>query len=94
MDTNKTLLRVPELMRAVKPLVSFPITHKDIFQLIGTGDIKPLGFIQRIPVFDITQVSDVAKVIETKSAKDLQREHLAVETSKEIYNAVDKLSKS
>ena len=61
MNASKTLLRVPELVKAVAPLVSVSITAKDIFRLIGTGGIKPLGFIQRVPVFDITQIGEVAR---------------------------------
>lgn len=64
MDSNKTLLRIPELLEAIKPLVSIPITHEDIFRLIGTGEIEPLGFIQRIPVFDLGQIGDVAKKLQ------------------------------
>jgi hypothetical protein len=61
MANTKTLLRVPELIEAIRPLTSKPVNSKDIFRLIGTGDIKPFGFIQRIPVFSVDQVGDIAK---------------------------------
>ena len=61
METVKTLLRTPELVRALQPLVSDPVTPKDIFRLIGEGRIKPCGYLQRVPVFDIAQLGDIAK---------------------------------
>jgi hypothetical protein len=61
METVKTLLRTPELVRALNPLVSVPITPKDVFRLIGEGRIKPCGYIQRVPVFDVTQLGDIAQ---------------------------------
>jgi hypothetical protein len=61
MANSKTLLRIPELIEAVNPLISKPINSEDVFRLIGTGDIKPLGFVQRIPVFSVEQISDIAK---------------------------------
>lgn len=64
MNSNKTLLRMPELLEALKPLVSISITSDDIFRLIGTGEIEPLGFIQRIPVFDLGQIGEVAKKLQ------------------------------
>lgn len=70
MDTSKTLLRIPELLEALKPLVSIPITHEDIFRLIGTGDIQPLGFIQRIPVFDVSQIGEVAKKLQVNQVNE------------------------
>lgn len=63
METAKTLLRTPELIRALKPLVSNPVSPKDIFRLIGERRINPCGYIQRIPVFDIAQIGDIAKEI-------------------------------
>ena len=67
MDTTKTLLRTPELIEAVQPLVLSPVKHEDVFQLIGTGEIKPLGYIQRIPVFGLGQISDIAKKFRRKN---------------------------
>jgi hypothetical protein len=60
MDKAKTLLRVPELVKVIEPLVSVRVTTDDIFRLIGTGDISPLGFMQRIPVFSVEQIGDIA----------------------------------
>ena len=64
METAKTLLRTPELVRALAPLVSVPVTPKDIFRLIGDGQIRPCGYIQRVPVFDIVQLGDIAKLFQ------------------------------
>lgn len=64
MGNSKTLLRMPELVKAVEPLVPGSITHDDIFRLIGTGDIKPLGYIQRVPVFDLSQIGTIAKKLQ------------------------------
>ena len=58
----KTLLRIPELIEAVNPLLSKPINHDDVFRLIGTGDIRPLGFVQRIPIFSVDQIGDIVKI--------------------------------
>jgi hypothetical protein len=67
MEPSKTLLRTPELVRALEPLVSVPVTPKDIFRLIGEGLIKPCGYIQRVPVFDIAQLGDIAKQFQRDS---------------------------
>ena len=69
METVKTLLRTPELIRALKPLVSIPISSADIFRLIGEGRVKPCGYIQRIPVFDIAQIGPIAKEFRCKETK-------------------------
>lgn len=61
MKPARTLLRTPELVRALGTLVSVPVTPKDIFRLIGDGLIQPCGYIQRVPVFDIEQLGDIAK---------------------------------
>jgi hypothetical protein len=58
--SSKTLLRIPELIEAVNRLTPNPVTPADVFRLIGTGDIKPLGFAQRIPFFSVEQIADVA----------------------------------
>jgi|GEM_PF-4336946 len=67
MNRTKTLLRVPELIKAVEPLVSNPVTHEDIFRLIGTGDIQPLGYIHRVPVFGLNQIGDIARKFQPKT---------------------------
>lgn len=63
---SKTLLRIPELIEAVNQLVLNPVTPTDIFRLIGTGDIKPLGFVQRIPLFSVEQIGDIARQFQMK----------------------------
>lgn len=60
----KTLLRVPELVEAVTPLVDASVSAADIFRLIGTGDIRPLGYVHRMPVFDLGQTSAIVVAIE------------------------------
>jgi hypothetical protein len=59
----KTLLRVPDLIKAIEPFVKGKVLAEDIFRLIGNGNIKPLGFVQRMPVFDLGQIADVATVV-------------------------------
>jgi len=68
MKDCQTLLRVPELVKAIAPLVSIPLTPDDIFRLIGTGDIEPLGYIQRIPVFSVEQIGEIVRKFQTKTA--------------------------
>lgn len=63
METAKTFLRIPELIRALEPLVANPVSPKFIFRLIGDGRIKPCGYIQRVPIFDINQLGIIAKEI-------------------------------
>lgn len=66
MTTNsKTLLRIPELIEAVNRLVPNTISPTDIFRLIGTGDIKPFGYVQRIPLFSVEQIGDIALLFQT-----------------------------
>lgn len=57
--TVKVLLRVPELIDAVQPLVGKPVDAQVIFELIGLGDIQPLGYVHRMPIFAIEQIGDV-----------------------------------
>jgi len=64
----KTLLQIPDLIEAINPLAGSEISSDDIFQLIGSGDIKPLGFIQRIPVFELNQIANIAEAIKTRKA--------------------------
>jgi len=64
MEMSKTLLRVPEILEAVTPLVAFPVTAEIIFGLIGHGDINPLGYIQRIPVFSVNQIQEVLRALQ------------------------------
>lgn len=59
----KTLLRVPDLIAAVEPLVKSKVSADDIFRLIGSGDINPLGVVQRMPVFDLDQIAGIAEVL-------------------------------
>jgi hypothetical protein len=70
----RTLLRVPDLVIAIEPFVEAEVTVDDIFRLIGNGDIKPVGIVQRMPVFDLQQIADIAAtlkaMIESKSKVD------------------------
>jgi len=68
MKNSHTLLRVPELLKAIEPLVSMPLTAEDIFRLIGTGEIEPLGYIQRIPVFSVEQIGKIVRKFQSKTA--------------------------
>jgi hypothetical protein len=67
---TKTLLRVPELITAVEPLVGIDVTHDDIFRLIGDGAIKPFGYVQRMPVFDLSQIAYIAQKLKSSEAND------------------------
>ena len=73
MANPKTLLKVPELVEAVNQLVSNPISPEDIFRLIGTGEVKPLGFAQRIPLFSIEQVGVVVRLFQLAEKRSQQR---------------------
>jgi len=68
---SKTLLRVPELVEAVNQFVLKPVNHKDIFRLIGEGDIKPFGYLQRIPVFAVEQIKDVVEEFQNIAAREI-----------------------
>ncbi len=61
---TKTLLRVPDLITVIEPLVDVKLAVDDFFRLIGDGAIKPLGFVQRMPVFGLDQVAEVVKAIQ------------------------------
>lgn len=67
MEKAKTLLRTPELVRALEPLVLGPVTPKDVFRLIGDGLITPCEYVQRVPVFDVSQIADIAKHFSQKN---------------------------
>ena len=64
METVKTLLRTPELIRALESLLSVHVSPGDVFRLIGEGKIRPCGYIQRVPVFDVAQLGEVAKAFQ------------------------------
>ncbi|MGB7581319.1 MAG: hypothetical protein WBL85_02575 [Sedimentisphaerales bacterium] len=66
----RTLLRVPDLIEAIEPLVGTRIVADDVFRLIGSGDIKPLGVVQRTPVFDLDQIAGIAEVIRQAAKGD------------------------
>lgn len=74
----QTLLRMPELVKEVKPLVSDTITHDDIFRLIGTGEVVPFGYIQRIPVFALSQINEVASNFQLKEPQEPVSQKIAV----------------
>ena len=59
-------MRVPELVRALEPLVGKPVNPKEIFRLIGEQEITPCGYIHRIPVFDIAQLSSIASLFKSE----------------------------
>jgi len=63
---TKTLLNVPDLIVAVKPLVRIQVSADDIFELIGSGDVRPMGVVQRMPVFDLDQIADIAAIIKQR----------------------------
>lgn len=70
MKTSKTLLRTPELVKAIRPLVSGPVTYKDIFRLLGTGDLVPLGYLRSVPLFDAAQITDIANTVDGDERSD------------------------
>ena len=59
-----SLLRVPDVMMAVNPMLQKPITEEIIFQLIGERKLKPFGYVCRAPIFIPEQVQEVARIIE------------------------------
>jgi hypothetical protein len=60
----KTLLQVPDLLEAISPLIDVPVSTGDVFRLISSGQIRPLGFLRRMPVFDLGQIADIAGQVE------------------------------
>ena len=72
METVKTLLRTPELVRALEPLLSMPVTPRDVFRLIGEGRIKPCGYLQRVPVFDVAQVGEISRIFQQNNPESEQ----------------------
>jgi len=66
-----TLLRVPDLVAAVEPLLGRPISTRDIFGLIAAGGIRPFGYVLRAPVFTPEQIADVAESLRTPGAVHL-----------------------
>jgi hypothetical protein len=61
---TKTLLKVPDLVMAVQPLVNRPVNARSIFELIGEGKIKPMGYLQQIPLFDVGQIGEVVQALQ------------------------------
>ena len=59
----RILLRAPDILEAVRPLVGESVTSEFLFQLIASGEVQPLGLFQRAPVFELGQVADVARAI-------------------------------
>ena len=80
----KTLLRVPDLAVALSSLVGREIGSSDIFQLIGEGEIEPLGVLQRAPVFGLEQIGEIAETLQklfclTKT-NESEREKIAIQS--------------
>lgn len=78
-------------------------TQVDLMLGFRIGKSKKLAQQGKIPYitlpdgsmrFDKQAIEELIHPEKSKPAKDLQREHLAVETSKEIYNVTAKLSKN
>ena len=80
----QTLLRMPELVKEVNLLVSDTVTHDDIFRLIGSGDIIPFGYIQRIPVFVLSQINEVASNFQLKELQEPNSQKIEM-----LHNYVD-----
>ena len=59
----RTLLTVPDLIVAIEPIVGKQILVGDLFRLIGSHVIEPFGFVQRMPVFQLGQVGEVAEKV-------------------------------
>ena len=59
----KVLLRIPEIVAAVQPLIDKSVDGQILFELIGAGHILPLGYIHRMPVFSVEQIADVVAAI-------------------------------
>ncbi len=57
------LLQVPDLVAAVQPLVK---------ELVGIGKVQPLGYLYRVPVFELNQIAEVAEALQEneRSVKD------------------------
>lgn len=64
----RTLLTVPDLIAAIQPIVGNRVVVSDMFRLIGAHVIEPFGFVQRMPVFQLDQVGEVAEKV--KAAQD------------------------
>ena len=59
----KPMLRVPELIEAVRPLVDREVTADVIFSLIGQGRIDPCGCVGRMPLFSLDQLGNVVQAL-------------------------------
>lgn len=64
-----TLLRVPDLVAAVEPLVGHPVLPQDVFRLIASGKITPHGYVIRAPIFTPEQVADVVTSLRKASER-------------------------
>jgi hypothetical protein len=61
--TTQTLLTVPDLVFALEPLIGQTVPVARLFALIAAGQVKPLGYVARAPVFSLSQVADVANAV-------------------------------
>lgn len=59
-----TLMRVPDMIDAVEPLIGWRPDPTEMFRLIGQGEIKPLGVVWRAPIFAPSQIGEVAAVLQ------------------------------
>jgi len=59
----KTLLRVPDVIAAVSPLLGRDVRSDEIFGKIAAGAFRPFGYVFRAPVFTPDQLADVAAVL-------------------------------
>jgi hypothetical protein len=69
---SKTLLTVPDLAAAVQPLVGRPISESELFRLIASGDVEPLGYVVRAPVFSPSQIATVVEIVRSQKRPIVQ----------------------
>lgn len=59
-----TLLRVPDVVKAINPMLQEPISIETIFQLIGEQKLYPFGYVCRAPIFVPEQVTEIARIVQ------------------------------
>jgi hypothetical protein len=60
----RQLLKIPDLIEVVGPFIGTQLTPDDIYRLIESGNIEPLGIVDNMPVFKYSQICDIVTTIQ------------------------------
>lgn len=57
----KTLVRIPDLIVALKAVMPNELTYAIIIEKIASGDVSPHGYLFEVPLFDLSDIGNLAE---------------------------------